>query len=52
MSLKPEVRAKLQAQIDQLKKRMLYDANDLEYETHLHRMRDLQRVLDKSNENR
>jgi len=52
MSLKPEVRAKIQVQIDHLKKRMLYDANDLDYETHLHMMRDLQRVLDKSNENR
>jgi hypothetical protein len=47
MSLKPEIRAKIQVQIDELKKRMQYDANDLDYETHLHMMRDLQRVLDK-----
>lgn len=47
MSLKPEIRAKIQIQIDELKKRMQYDANDLDYETHLHMMRDLQRVLDK-----
>jgi hypothetical protein len=50
MSLKPEVREKIQLQIDNLKKRMRYDANDLDYETHLHMMRDLQRVLDKANE--
>jgi len=47
MSLKPEIRVKIQVQIDELKKRMQYDANDLDYETHLHMMRDLQRVLDK-----
>ena len=47
MSLDPEVRRKLQGQIDALKKRMQYDANDLEYETHLHLVRDLQRILDK-----
>jgi len=47
MRLKPDIRVKIQAQIDELKKRMQYDANDLDYETHLHMMRDLQRVLDK-----
>ena len=47
MSLKPEIRVNIQTQIDELKKRMQYDANDLDYETHLHMMRDLQRVLDK-----
>ena len=47
MSLAPEVRRKLQGQIDELKKRMQYDANDLDYETHLHLVRDLQRILDK-----
>ena len=36
-----------QEQIDALKKRMQYDANDLDYETHLHLVRDLQRILDK-----
>ena len=35
MSLTDETRQKLQKQIDALKKRMLYDANDLDYETHL-----------------
>ncbi len=45
--MKPEVREKLQHQIDALKKRMQYDANDLDYETHLHQVRELQRILDK-----
>ena len=44
--MKPEVREKLQHQIDALKKRMQYDANDLDYETHLHQVRELQRILD------
>ena len=30
MALNPEVRAKLQARTDELKKRMQYDANELE----------------------
>jgi hypothetical protein len=46
MSLGPYVRQKLQRQIDELKRRMQYDANDLDYETHLHMVRDLQRILD------
>ncbi len=46
MSLGPDVRQKLQKQIDELKRRMQYDANDLDYETHLHMVRDLQRILD------
>ena len=46
--LKPEVKVRLQAQIDALKKRMQYDANDLDYETHLHQLRELQRILDHS----
>ena len=45
--LKPEVKARLQAQIDALKKRMQYDANDLEYETHLQRVRELQNIVDR-----
>ena len=45
MSLQPDVRRKIQSQIDALKQRMLYDANDLDYETHLHQMRELQRIL-------
>ena len=51
MALKPEVRSALQAQIDALRKRMQYDANDLDYETHLHQMRELQRILNKIVEN-
>ena len=47
MSLEPKVRQKLQHQIDELRRRMQYDANDLDYETHLHMVRDLQRILDK-----
>ena len=50
MSLTDETRQKLQKQIDALKKRMLYDANDLDYETHLHLMRTLQRMLDQGKE--
>ncbi|WP_196593690.1 aminoglycoside phosphotransferase [Pectinatus sottacetonis] len=43
-----EIRQKIQKRIEELKKRMNYDANDLEYETHLHIMRDLQQILDNS----
>ena len=32
MALSPEVREKLQRRIDELKKRMQYDANDLVYD--------------------
>ena len=45
--LKPEVKARLQAQIDALKKRIQYDANDLDYETHLQQMRELQKIIDR-----
>ena len=45
MALNPEVRAKLQALIDELKKRMQYDANDLDYETHLNQVRELQKII-------
>lgn len=51
MSLPEETRLKLQKQIDALKKRMLHDANDLDYETHLHLVRTLQRVLDQGRQN-
>ncbi len=44
-----ELKQKLQHRITELKRRMSYDANDLEYETHLHMMRDLQRILDVQN---
>lgn len=52
MSLQPEVRKRIQGQIDALKQRMLYDANDLDYETHLHQMRELQRILLNSGDKR
>lgn len=29
----------------QLKKRMQYDANDLDYETHLNQVRELQKII-------
>ena len=45
MALNPEVRAKLQARIDELIKRMQYDANDLDYETHLNPVRELQKII-------
>lgn len=50
VTLKKEVRERLQQQINELKKRMQYDANDLDYETHLHRVRELQKILDKAGE--
>ena len=46
MAVSPEVLERLQAQIDALEQRMRYDANDLEYETHLQKKRELQRMLD------
>lgn len=45
MALNPEIRAKLQARIDEFKKRMQYDANDLDYETHLNQVRELQKII-------
>ena len=45
MALSPEIRNKLQARIDELKKRMQYDANDLDYETHLNQVRELQKII-------
>lgn len=45
VALSPEVREKLQKRIDELKKRMQYDANDLDYETHLNQVRELQRLV-------
>ncbi len=41
-----EVMERLQRRIDELSKRMRIDSNDLEYETHLRRKRELQRMLD------
>ena len=52
MGLPQSTRDKLQAQIDALKKRMQIDSNDLDYETHLHTVRTLQKILDRQeNEN-
>ena len=45
MALSPETKDKLQRRIDELKKRMLYDANDLDYETHLNQVRELQKII-------
>lgn len=45
MALSPEVRSRLQARIDELKTRMQYDANDLDYETHLNQVRELQKII-------
>ena len=45
MALSAEVREKLQRRIDELKKRMQYDANDLDYETHLNMVRELQKII-------
>lgn len=42
-----DARNKLQQQINELKKRMQYDANDLDYETHLQQVRELQKILDR-----
>lgn len=45
MALSSEVKEKLQRRIDELKKRMQYDANDLDYETHLNLVRELQKLI-------
>ena len=45
MALSPETKEKLQRRIDELKKRMLYDATDLDYETHLNQVRELQKII-------
>lgn len=47
MAMTAEQRARLQAQVDALKKRLEIDSNDLDYETHPHTIRTLQRILDK-----
>ena len=46
MALSQETREAIQRRIDELKKRMAYDPNDLDYETHLHQVRELQKLLD------
>ena len=45
MALSPETKEKHQRRIDELKKRMLYDDNDLDYETHLNPVRELQKII-------
>lgn len=45
MSLSPEIRAKLEKQIEALHQRLRIDSNDLDYETHLRQIRDLKRIL-------
>lgn len=46
MAVSSETLERLQEQIDALSQRMRYDANDLDYETHLQKKRELQRTLD------
>ena len=46
MSVSSRILERLQAQIDALERRMRYDANDLDYETHLQKKRELQQMLD------
>ena len=47
MALSQEVKDRLQKRIDELKRRMQYDANDLDYETHLHQVRELQNLINR-----
>lgn len=46
VAVSSETLERLQEQIDALSQRMRYDANDLDYETHLQKKRELQRTLD------
>lgn len=48
MALDEKTRAEIERTIDELKKRLPLDSNDLDYETHLHTIRMLQRVLDRA----
>ncbi len=45
-----KTREKIQRSIDTLQKRMAIDSNDLDYETHLHAVRTLRRILEKDAE--
>lgn len=47
MALTTEARSRIAAQIDALKKRLPLDSNDLDYETHLKTIRQLQNILDR-----
>lgn len=46
MALTKEARRSIQASIDALKKRLPLEGSDLDYESHLHTIRALQKVLD------
>lgn len=48
MALDEKTRAGIERTIDELKKRLPLDSNDLDYETHLRTIRMLQRVLDRA----
>ena len=48
MALDEKTRAGIERTIDELKKRLPLDSNDLDYETHLHTIRMLQRLLDRA----
>ena len=48
MALDEKTRAEIERTIDELKKRLSLDSNDLDYETHLHTIRMLQRLLDQA----
>ena len=48
MALDEKARAGIERTIDELKKRLPLDSNDLDYETHLHTIRMLQRLLEQA----
>jgi len=48
VALDEKTRAGIERTIDELKKRLSLDSNDLDYETHLHTIRMLQRLLDQA----
>ncbi|MBQ9377988.1 MAG: aminoglycoside phosphotransferase [Schwartzia sp.] len=45
-----KTREKIRRSVEELKKRMAVDSNDLDYETHLHTVRTLQGILEKDAE--
>ncbi len=45
MAVNQETKIRLQSRIEELRRRMQYDANDLDYETHLHQVRELTKLL-------
>lgn len=48
MALDEKTRAEIERTIDELKKRLPLDSNDLDYEKHLHTIRMLQRLLEQA----